>query len=140
MADRLEARSEEGARSGALRRSIVLLVIAAAGLALVACFGWYQFSRRAAVPVRLVKEHPINGAGVTIGEGIERFIRDKGVKVVEKGFKPSWGAEETGRGVFVVSYVYEVGRQARWISWQVLLPSGRVIPRGGWARELWSGD
>jgi hypothetical protein len=127
--------TETPARAG--RRSAILFVVAVAALALVAGFGWWQFGRRANGPIEIIKYHAIPGTDVTIGEGIENFVADKGLKVATQGFKPSWGAEETSKDVWVVSYVYEVGRQSHWISWKVYTKSGDVLPQGPLARELW---
>lgn len=109
-------------------------------LALVALFGWYQFSKRAGKPIDLVRQHAIPGTDVTIGEGILDYIKGRGVKVVTEGFKPSWGAEEEPGGAWVVSYVYEVGRQSHWVSWRVYPASGRVVPVDRMARSLWGSD
>jgi hypothetical protein len=119
------------------RRSAVLFIVAIAAIALVAGFGWRQFGRRADGPIEIIKKHAIPGTDVTIGEGIENFVADRGIKVATQGFKPSWGAEETSKDVWVVSYVYEVGRQSHWISWKVYTKSGNVLPRDALARELW---
>ena len=121
-------------------KALLLSAVAIASLLLVVFFGWYQFAHHAKQPVEIVKLHTIPGTDTTIGEGIENFIRDKGVEIAGEGFKPRWGAEETGKNVFIVSYVYEVVRESHWISWRVIMPSGRVEPLGEWGRELWEGD
>jgi hypothetical protein len=117
----------------------IALLLAAAFLAIapVAGFGWYQFADRAQRPIDIVKAHKIPGSDSDIGDGILDFVKGKGVKVVSEGFKPSWGAEETGSGVWVVSYVFEVGRESRRLSWQVYPKSGRVLPKDALASELW---
>lgn len=128
---------------GKASRKLKALLLAATGIAallLVVFFGWYQFSHRAKQPVEIVKLHAIPGTDTTVGEGIEDFVRDKGQEIIREGFKPSWGAEETAKNVFVVSFVYEVGRESHWISWRVTMPEGKVKPRGDWARELWQGE
>jgi hypothetical protein len=132
-------RDEDGKLSTRLR-ALLLAAVAFVSLLLVVLFGWYQFSHRAKQPIEIVKQHAIPGTDTTIGEGVENFIKDKGVEIVREGFKPSWGAEETEKDLFVVSFVYEVGRESHWISWRVTLPSGEVKPVGDWARELWDGD
>lgn len=106
---------------------------------LVAGMGFFQFGRRAAAPIDVVKSHDIDGTDVNIGEGILDFIGDRGFKVVNEGFKPSWGAEEVADDVWVVSYVFEVGRRSRWVSWKVNVDSGRVAPLDTLAGELWKG-
>jgi hypothetical protein len=120
-------------------KALSIAAVGVASLLIVLFFGWFQFSHVAKRPIDVVKLHAIPGTDTTIGEGIENFIRDKGQEIVREGFKPRWGAEETEKDVFIVSYVYEVGREAHWISWRVAMPSGRVEPLGGWARELWDG-
>jgi hypothetical protein len=135
-----QVKQDKDGKKSARLKAITLAALGAASLLLVVFFGWYQFSHRAKGPVELVKQHAIPGTDTTIGEGIENFIRDKGVQIVREGFKPSWGAEETGKNVFRVSYVYEVDREAHWISWRVIMPSGEVKPEGEWARELRGGD
>jgi len=120
-------------------RIAVSVGIAAVLLFAVAFFGYYQFAHRAGPPMDLVKEHRIPGTGETIEEGIEAFLEDGGVKIAREGFKPRWGAEETEDDVWVVSFVFEVGREARWVSWRVYEDSGKVQPSGEVARELWEG-
>ena len=133
-----EGRDAEGKSS---RWLIALFVcIALFALLLVAGLGQFQFSHRADLPIRIIKSHAVPGTDVTIGERILDFIKGKGIKVVSEGFKPSWGAEETGRDVWVVSYVFEVGRESRWVSWKVYPKSGKVIPRDEMAGELWEGN
>ena len=132
------SKNSEG-RAKAGRRVAILMIAAITAITLVAGFGWLQFKRRAERPVKIVKNHAIPGTDVTIGEGISNFVADKGIKIASEGFKPSWGAEETDKDVWVVSYVFEVGRQSHWISWKVYPKSGRVLPRDVLARELWDG-
>jgi hypothetical protein len=122
------------------RRTAIMVGVAVVCIALVAGFGWRQFNKRAERPIEIVKTHAIPGTDVTIGEGINNFVADKGIKVVTTGFKPSWGAEETSKDVWVVSYVFEVGRQSHWVSWKVYPKSGNVIPRDALARELWGNE
>ena len=121
------------------RRVALYLAIALACLLLVGTFGLYQFAFRAKGPIQEVKSHRVPRTGETIEEIIEPYLRSKGQEIATEGFKPSWGAEETSPGVWLVSYVYEVGREARWISWEVDTRRGRVKPRDGMARELWEG-
>jgi hypothetical protein len=121
------------------RRVAILVIVAIAAIALVAGFGWHQFSRRASRSIEIVKTHAIPGTDVTIGEGIQNFVADRDIKVAADGFKPSWGAEETLKDVWVVSYVFEVGRQSHWISWKVYPKSGSVLPCDALAHELWEG-
>ena len=118
-------------------RTVVQVGIAAVLLFAVAFFGWYQFAHRAKAPMDLVKEHRIPGTGETIEEGIEAFLEDGGVEIAREGFKPRWGAEETGSNVWVVSFVFEVGREAQSVSWKVYADSGEVRPSDEAARELW---
>ena len=131
-----ESRDVEGKQRRGWR--IALLVTAAfLAVALVAGFGWYQFARRAERPIGIIKTHAIPGTDTNVEEGILDFVKGKGVEVVSEGFKPSWGAEETASDVWVVSYVFEVGRESHRVSWQVYPKSGRVLPRDALARELW---
>jgi len=136
------SQSDQG-KDGGLSPKLKALLLAAVGivsLLVVIIIGWYQFSNVASRPIDLVKQHAIPGTDTTISEGIDNFIRDKGQEIVHEGFKQRWGAEETEKDVFIISYVYEVGREAHWISWRVTMPSGKVKPEGGWARELWEGE
>ncbi len=105
-------------------------------IGLVAGVGTYQFRVRAGNPVDIVKSSPISGGRVTVGEGILDFIRARGIEVVSDGFKPTWGAEQVGDHEWVVSYVFEVGREARWASWKVDTRDGRIEPRNDLAREV----
>jgi hypothetical protein len=121
-------------------RPMIVLTLMVAGLlcvVMVGAAGWYQFARRAKEPIEIVRSHAVPGTDINIGEGIYGFIRDRGIKIVDEGFKPSWGAEEVADGVWMVSYVYEVGREANWISWKVYPGSGKVVPQDDLARELW---
>ena len=77
------------------------------------------------------------GTDITIGEGILDFLGESGIKVVNEGFKPMWGAEEKDSGVWVVSYVFEVGRQSNRLSWKVDTRTGRVTPLDNLAQVLW---
>ncbi len=120
--------------------TVALVLGALVLILLVAGFGWYQFRHRADAMIEVVKSHAIRGTDMNIAEGILDFVEDSGYKVVTDGFKPSWGAEEVSDGVWVVSYVFEVGRRARWISWKVDQGTGEVVPRDRLARELWEGD
>lgn len=120
-------------------KALVLSAIAVACLVPVALFGWYQFRSRATHPINKVKNHTTPISGKTIDSTIPGFLRDEGVAVAEEGFKPSWGAEEIENDVWVVSYVFEVGRKATWISWEVDMESGSVTPRDELASELWDG-
>jgi hypothetical protein len=121
------------------KRIILLICIALVALLLAAGFGWYQFRRRAEAPTGIVKSHAIHGTDLTIGEGILGVIKDRGIEVLGEGLKPSWGAEEIASNVWIVSYVFEAGRRARWISWKVYYDTGRVVPLDGLAGELWEG-
>lgn len=122
--------------------TIVLVCVAALALLVITLFGWYQFSKKPHGAIELVRNHAVPGTGRTIGDSVKEFVEDKGVNV-GSAFVPRWGAEEGDRNTYTVSYVYEEeyggGREARWISWRVSLPSGEVTPLGGWARQLWDG-
>lgn len=123
-------------------RPMIVLTLVVVGLlciVLVGAAGWYQFARRAREPIEVVRTHAIPGTDLTVGEGIYDFIKDRGIEIVDEGFRPSWGAEEIADGVWMVSYVFEVGREARWVSWKVYEGSGKVVPQDDLARELWSG-
>jgi hypothetical protein len=126
-----------GKKSSGLKRELVLISLGLLFLVGVSLFGWYQFKHRANQPIGLVKEHVIETGGATVGDTIQAFLESKGVVIVSRGFKPSWGAEETSDNVFVVSFVYEVGREANWVSWKVDLASNQVTPLDDWATELW---
>lgn len=121
------------------KRIILLIGIALVALLLAAGFGWYQFGHRAEAPIGIVKSHAIHGTDLNIGEGILGVIKDRGIEVLGEGFKPSWGAEEIASNVWIVSYVFEVGRRSRWTAWKVYYDTGRVVPLDGLARELWEG-
>ena len=129
--------SDAKAKNG--RHIAVLVIAAVVCVAVVAGFGWKQFKRRANRPMEIVKAHAIPGTEITIDEGILNFVADKGIKVATDGFRPSWGAEQTAKDEWVVSYVFEVGRQAQWISWRVYPKTGRVVPGDDLAGELWEG-
>ncbi|MFH1149705.1 MAG: hypothetical protein V1748_04450 [Actinomycetota bacterium] len=140
-----EDEQPEDERAGTPRRftrPMVVLTLVVAGLVcivLVGAAGWYQFAHRAGEPIEVVRTHAIPGTDLTVGEGIYDFIREQGIEIVDLGFKPSWGAEEVADGVWMVSYVYEVGREAHWVSWKVYEGSGKVVPQDDLARELWGG-
>ncbi len=119
------------------RRLVALALAAAVLFAAVAVLGWYQWSHRAASPIDLVKEHRSEATGTTIGSSIDSYLRSEGTEIVEEGFKPTWGAEEMEDGDFVVAYVYEIGRDSRWVSWRVDPVSGEVEPLDQTAWELW---
>ncbi len=121
------------------RRIILLIGVALVALLLAAGFGFYQFGHRAEAPIGVVKSHAIHGTDLDIGEGILGVIKDRGIEVLGEGLKPSWGAEEIAGNVWIVSYVFEVGRRSRWVSWKVYYDTGRVVPLDGLARELWEG-
>ncbi len=132
--------TDEGEESGVSPLRIAMSVgIAMVLIFAVAFFGWYQFAHRAGPPMDLVREHRIPGTGETIEEGIEAYLEDRGVEIARGGFKPTWGAEETEDDVWVVSFVFEVGREAQWVSWRVHEDSGKVQPVDEVARELWEG-
>lgn len=121
-------------------RPMMVLTLVVAGLlcvTVVGAVGWYQFAHRAKKPIETIRYHAIPGTDVNIGDGIYSFLESKGIKAATEGFKPSWGAEELADGVWMVSYVYEVGREAQWISWKVYTRTGRVVPQCDLARELW---
>ena len=125
------------------RKIFILAFVAAVALLAVTLFGWYQFASRPERAIDMVRHHAVPGTGRTVGKSIGEFIRDRGVKV-GTAFVPRWGAEEEKRDdVFTVSYVYEEeypgGREAKWISWRVSVPDGKVTPLGRWARQLWEG-
>lgn len=127
-------REEPGPSS---RTRAALAAAAAVLLVLVVLPGWYQWSHRARSPIDLVKGHFSEETGAAIGESIEQYLRSEGTEIVSEGFKPSWGAEETSDDVFVVAYVYEVGRDARWVSWEVDTATGEVRPLDDKAWGLW---
>ena len=135
MTDRETAKGGLGKKAGSGAR---ILLIGAAVLCVVLVFliGFYQFRSRAEGPIDEVRKRPIPGTDETIGEGILDYLLDRGIPVVSEGFKPTWGAEEVGDGEWVVSYVFEVGRQSRWVSWEVRPDRGEVVPRDDLARDL----
>ena len=130
---------EEIEEKAGSKRIILLIGIALVALLFAAGLGWYQFRQRAEAPIGIVKSHAIHGTDSNIGEGILGVIKDRGIEVLGEGFKPSWGAEEIAGDVWIVSYVFEVGRRSRWISWKVYYDTGRVVPLDGLAGELWGG-
>ena len=121
------------------RRTALYIAIGSVAILLVAVFGWYQFGHRGKAPIDTVKSQAMFGTDMTIGEGILSFLGESGIKVVNEGFKPTWGAEETAGGVWVVSYVFEVGRESNRVSWKVDTRTGRVTPLDNLARVLWEG-
>lgn len=129
----------EGRGKGA-RRTALLVSAALGALAVVSMLGWYQFNHRAASPIDMVRARAVHGTDATIGEVILEFVKDRGTEVTVENFTPSWGAEETGEGVWVVSYVFEEGRRSRWVSWRVHTGSGKLVPLDAVARELLEGD
>jgi len=139
LTDEAAGGSKRGEGKANRRRVTILVVLGLLALVLVALFGWYQFGHRAARPIDTIRNHAIPGTDLTIGEGVLDFVKNRGIKVVGEGFKPSWGAEETEKDVWVVSYVFEVGRGSQRVSWKVYSRTGRVFPRGEMARELWYG-
>lgn len=136
--ERQEAGGADSGSRGGRWSTAALVAVGLVSLFLVVFFGWYQFGHRAGGPIDMVRKHRAPGASEEIGERMEGFLSDKGVRV-STAFKPRWGAEEAERDVFIVSYVYEVGREAHWISWKVYPETKRVEPRDRWARELWNG-
>jgi len=131
---------KEGWRAGMWRwRTPLLIGGAVLSLAIVLTIGLFQFKHEAAKPISIVKGLPIHGTDVTIGPGILNFIKSTGTKVVNEGFRPTWGAEQTGADTWVVSYVFEVGRQSHWVSWVVNTKTGSVSPRDQLARQLQQG-
>ncbi|MBN2168510.1 MAG: hypothetical protein JW738_04640 [Actinobacteria bacterium] len=121
-------------------KTLVLLTAALALLLPVGLFGWLQFQSRATDPINKVKtrESPISGE--TIDKTILEFIREEDINIAENGFRPSWGAEEIEKDVWIVSYVFEVGRKATWISWEVDMNSGNIIPKDDTADALLNGQ
>jgi len=105
-------------------------------LVMVIGVGYYQFGCRAARPIEIVKTKVIHGSDATIVEGILDFVKSKGIKVASEGFKPSWGAEQVSDSEWVVSYVFEVGRESHWLSWNVNTRTGSMRARDAFAREL----
>lgn len=120
-------------------KALLLLLAAVICLAPVLLFGWYQFKHEAADPTQRVKKHESPLSGKPVSETILGFVKEQGVEIAQDGFKPTWGAEEISKDVWIVSYVFEVGRNATWISWEVNMKSGRVLPKDNLARELWYG-
>lgn len=118
------------------RGRIVALAVGLALIAVVCAFGYYQFDHRASAAIEMVKSIPMHGTDVTIGEGALDFIKSGGVEVVSEGFRPTWGAEEVGDGEWVVSYVFEVGRESSWARWKVDARTGEVTPTNDLAREM----
>lgn len=118
---------------------MLLISAAIVFLAPVLFFGWYQFKNRAEDPIEKIKDHFIPGIEETIGEVILDFAERKDLDVEREGFKPSWGAEEISKDVWLVSYVFEVGRDATSISWEIDMKSGTVQPKDELAAELWFG-
>jgi hypothetical protein len=131
----IEAEQAEDKRGG--RRTVLYIAIGIVAILLIAVFGWYQFEHRTKAPIDTVKTHAMYGTDITIGEGILDFLGESGIKVVNEGFKPMWGAEEKDSGVWVVSYVFEVGRQSNRLSWKVDTRTGRVTPLDNLAQVLW---
>ena len=140
MEPRKTAESKEGWRAGMWRWRTPLLVGGAVlSLAIVLTIGLFQFKHQAARPISIVKGLPIHGTDVTIGQGILDFLKATGTKVVNEGFKPTWGAEQTGGDRWVVSFVFELGRQSHWASWVVNTRTGSVTPRDELARRIQQG-
>ncbi|MBN1289374.1 MAG: hypothetical protein JXA49_07050 [Actinobacteria bacterium] len=136
----MEEKHNPGKKTPSWLKSLVLLAAALGCLLPVVLFGWLQFQSRATDPINKVKRHESPIGGQAIDKTILEFVREEGLEVAEDGFKPSWGAEETEKDVWIVSYVFEVGRKATWISWEVNLKSGKITPRDGLARKLWNGE
>jgi hypothetical protein len=120
-------------------RTPLFIIGALVSLALVVGLGMYQFSHLSGVPIELVKSRPVHGTDTNIGDGILDFVKSQGVKVVTEGFKPTWGAEQASDDVWVVSYVYEVGRQSNWLSWRVNTRTGSIVPRNALSRRILDG-
>ena len=128
-------------RSWAVRwRTPLLIGGAILSLAIVLTIGLFQFEHQASRPISMVKNEAIHGTDVNIGDGILNFLKSNGVKVVNEGFKPTWGAEQTGADRWVVSYVFEVGRQSHWASWVVNTGTGSIVPRDALARRIQQGN
>jgi len=122
------------------RKKTVLLVAGAlVALALVIILGAYQFGHRAQGPIDLVKALRVSGTDVTIGSSILDFVKERGIKVVSEGFRPTWGAEQVSDRKWVVSYIFEVGREARWASWRVDTVTGGIEPANELARQIQNG-
>lgn len=138
MPDEMEVERKNKGGKGP-RHTVWLIAGAVICLLLVAGFGFYQFSHRAAAPIDLVKAKTIKSTGAPIGKGILDFIKAQGIKVVSEGFKPTWGAEQISRDVWEVSYVFEVGRQSHWATWTVNTRTGSVQPRDALASQIQQG-
>jgi len=127
-------------RSRVLRwRTPLLIAGAILALAIVLTIGLFQVKHQAARPISIVKGLKISGTNTTIGSGILDFIKSTGTKIVNEGFKPTWGAEQTGSDTWVVSFVFEVGRQSHWASWFVNTRTGTATPRDELARRVQQG-
>jgi hypothetical protein len=129
-----------GDRNRHVTATVLLVCGAALCLVVVFGFGLAQFKHRAAGPIDIVRNAPIDGTDTSIGNGILDYLGSHGVKVVTEGFKPTWGAEQVSSDRWVVSYVYEVGRESQWVSWTVDMKSGGIQPGNALARRIQSGD
>lgn len=119
-----------------MRRSIIYACVGVACIALVFTFGTLHFRSRAAGAIDMVKNHPVTGSADTVAEGILGFLTSRGVEVSTEGFKPSWGAEQVDDSEWIVSYVFEVGRESHRVSWRVDTETGAILPRDAHARLL----
>lgn len=140
MADSLHRGNGDTGMGNKRKKVITRFLMAFFGVAICAAvsyFGWYQFRERAHVPIDIVREHKLPGSNISVEERIDGFLREQGIKVNQEAFAPRWGAERKEGDVWIVSYVFEVGRDATWLSWEVDIASGEVRPMGRLARELW---
>lgn len=127
-------------RSWVLRwRTPLLIGGAILSLAIVLTLGLFQFKHQSVKPISIVKGLKIGGTNTTVGLGILDFLKSTETKVVNEGFKPTWGAEQTGGDTWVVSFVFEVGRQSHWASWFVNTRTGTATPRDELARRVQQG-
>ncbi|MDD5448035.1 MAG: hypothetical protein PHO53_02560 [Actinomycetota bacterium] len=143
MADSFQGGNGEIVMGNKRKKVITKLLMAFSGVILciaVSYFGWYQFRERASVPIDIVKGHELPGSNSTVEERIDGFLSERGIKVNREAFAPRWGAEQKDGDVWIVSYVFEVGRNATWLSWEVNVDSGDIRPIGELARELWIGE
>lgn len=118
------------------RWRLLALLLAAGLIILVGVYGVAQFRWRADNPISLVKERINPPVGEEVDQYVLRYIEDARGEVAGDSFTPSWGAEQTGKGEWKVSFVYEVGREAHWVAWTVDVGAGRVIGLDGTAAGL----
>jgi hypothetical protein len=128
-----------GVPSTGWKRNAAMVAGGAVLLFVVVFLGLWQFGFRASDAIDVVTSHRVPGTDSTVGESILDFIEGKGIEVALEGFKPSWGAEPMDDDLWLVSFVYEVGREAEWLSWEVDARTREVLPRDEFALELWEG-